>query len=80
MTDVFSATDRSAKEIKSERINLRLKPSILRVIQEAADRDNRPLSQWVEKLLRDHVEKADGRPSPTTTAPLHTTYAQRAEQ
>jgi predicted HicB family RNase H-like nuclease len=56
MTDNFAGNDRK-RETKSQRINLRLKPSVLRVIQDAADRDNRPLSQWVEKLLRDHVEK-----------------------
>jgi len=57
MADNFPDKDSMKKETKSQRINLRLRPSVLRVIQEAADRDNRPLSQWVEKLLRDHVEK-----------------------
>jgi|GEM_PF-4627953 uncharacterized protein (DUF1778 family) len=50
------------KRLKTESINVRVKPEIKRLAEELAERENRTLSNWVESLILREAEKAGIRP------------------
>jgi uncharacterized protein (DUF1778 family) len=47
----------TTKEIKEERLNIRIEPSLKEEIKKAANQENRSLANFVITILQDYIDK-----------------------